>query len=614
VPSEFELLYRLQLTPEFGFAAARALVPYLERLGVSHLYLSPSFEARPGSTHGYDVTDPRRIREELGGEEEFRALAEAAPGIVLDIVPNHMATDELDPFWPDPRVFDIDRRTGVYRRFFDVGELAGVRVEDPLIFELTQGKAIELVREGLVDGLRIDHPDGLVDPRGYLERLRDQGVEHVWVEKILEPGERLRDWATEGTTGYEFLNDAMHLHVDPRAEEQLTRLYADFTGEQRDFHAIADEAKLEQARTTFEPEVERLRRLWPDAPELERSLAALRVYRTYVEPWSGRIEDEDRRQIEAAGFPAELARALLLEERGRDEFVTRFQQTTGAVHAKGVEDTAFYRYLRLVALNEVGGDPGRFGLGIDEFHRANLERRPRALLTTYTHDTKRSPDVRARLVALTWIPDEWERLVRGVGPGEIDPNDAYLALQTVVGAWPLTAERLDLYLEKALREGKRTSSWLEPDEQAERRVKDYAAALLRNAEVERFVERVRPLGEQIALGMLALKLTSPGVPDLYQGDELETLALVDPDNRRPVDWAKSARALDDPPPKLALILQAAALRSRLGAGYEPLDRGPDVVAFRRGEVEVAVPVRESADRPTMLVPSWQPARKQSSSP
>src|SRR4051794_33100683 len=200
---DFRALYRLQLTPDFGFAAARAVVPYLTSLGISHLYLSPSFEARPGSTHGYDVTDPRKIRDELGGEEEFRRLALAAPGIVLDIVPNHMATDPQDPFWPDPRVFDIDRRTGVYRRFFDVGELAGVRVEDPLIFELTQGKAIELVREGLVQGLRVDHIDGLVDPRGYLDATRERGVEHVWVEKILEPGEPLRDWATEGTTGYD---------------------------------------------------------------------------------------------------------------------------------------------------------------------------------------------------------------------------------------------------------------------------------------------------------------------------------------------------------------------------------------------------------------------------
>src|SRR6185312_3640977 len=188
--------------------------------------------------------DPRRIREELGGEEEFRRLCLAAPGIVLDVVPNHMATHGDDPFWPDPRVFDIEPRTGVYRRFFDVGELAGVRVEDPLIFELTQGKAIELVREGLVQGLRVDHVDGLVDPRGFLAAMRDRGVEHLWVEKILEPGERLRgDWATEGTTGYDFLNDVMHLFVDPAAEEPLTRLYEELTGETRAFAEIAAQAK-----------------------------------------------------------------------------------------------------------------------------------------------------------------------------------------------------------------------------------------------------------------------------------------------------------------------------------------------------------------------------------
>jgi (1->4)-alpha-D-glucan 1-alpha-D-glucosylmutase len=475
-----------------------------------------------------------------------------------------------------------------------------VRVEDPLIFELTQGKAIELVREGLVQGLRIDHPDGLVDPRGYLEGLRDRGVEHVWVEKILEPGERLRDWPVEGTTGYEFLNDVMHLFVDPRAEEPFTRLYRELTGEDRDFAQVAAEAKLEQARTTFEPEVDRLRRLWPDAPDLERSLAALHVYRTYVEPWSGRVEDEDRRRIAEAGFPPELAAALLLEARfdGRDEFVTRFQQTTGPVHAKGVEDTAFYRYLRLTALNEVGGDPGGFGLTVEEFHRANAERRAGAMLTTYTHDTKRSADVRARLIALTWIPDEWERLVRSVGTGDVEPNDAYLALQTVVGAWPLTEERIDRYLEKALREGKRTSNWLDPDEAAERKVQAYAHRLMADPDVARFVERVAPLGNRIALGMLALKLTAPGVPDVYQGDELEDLSLVDPDNRRPVDWVARRRALDDPPPKLRLILDALALP--LGEGYEPLDRGPDVVAFRRGEVTVEVPVREAAAGPIML--------------
>jgi (1->4)-alpha-D-glucan 1-alpha-D-glucosylmutase len=220
------------------------------------------------------------------------------------------------------------------------------------------------------------------------------------------------------------------------------------------------------------------------------------------------------------------------------------------------------------------------------------------MLTTYTHDTKRSADVRARLVALTWVPEEWERLVRTVGTGDVDPNDAYLALQTVVGAWPLTEERIDGYLEKALREGKRTSNWLDPDEAAERKVQAYAHRLMADPDVARFVERVTPLGERISLGMLALKLTSPGVPDVYQGDELEDLSLVDPDNRRPVDWVARRRALDDPPPKLRLVLDALALP--LGAGYEPLDRGPDVVAFRRGEVVVEVPVREAAARPIML--------------
>jgi (1->4)-alpha-D-glucan 1-alpha-D-glucosylmutase len=391
----------------------------------------------------------------------------------------------------------------------------------------------------------------------------------------------------------------MHLFVDQAAEEPLTRLYRELTGESREFDAIAAEAKLDQARTTFAPEAVRLYRLWPEVPELERSLAALHVYRTYVEPWSGRVEDEDRRRVAEAGFPPELAAALLLEAPGHDEFVTRFQQTTGAVHAKGVEDTAFYRYFRLLALNEVGGDPGRFGLSVDGFH-AEVAARPRhALLTTSTHDTKRSADVRARLVALTWVPEEWERLVRTVGPGEIDPNDAYQTLQTDVGAWPLTLERLEQYLEKALREVKRTSNWLEPDLAAEQAVKDYGRALLASREVERFVELVRPLGERISLGMLALKLTVPGVPDIYQGDELEDLSLVDPDNRRPVDWVARRRALADPPPKLALIREALALP--LGDDYEPLDRGPGRVAFRRGGTTVEVAVRSTADPPVMLV-------------
>jgi (1->4)-alpha-D-glucan 1-alpha-D-glucosylmutase len=207
VSKDWRAVYRLQLSPSFGFRDALGVVPYLGDLGVSHLYLSPSLQAVRGSTHGYDVVDPTRLNEELGGEDAFRELASAGLGVLLDVVPNHMATNaEQNRFWGDPelrrRFFDWDEGSGWYRRFFDVGDLGGVRVEDEQVFETTHGKVLELVRDGLVQGLRIDHPDGLADPRGYLERLRDEGVGHVWVEKILEPGERLRDWPVEGTTGY----------------------------------------------------------------------------------------------------------------------------------------------------------------------------------------------------------------------------------------------------------------------------------------------------------------------------------------------------------------------------------------------------------------------------
>jgi (1->4)-alpha-D-glucan 1-alpha-D-glucosylmutase len=597
----FRALYRLQLGPDLDFGGARRLVPYLRELGVSHLYLSPSLQARPGSTHGYDVIDPTRVSDDLGGEEELLALCREAPGVVLDIVPNHMAADERNPFWADQRqrtrVFDVDPETGWHRRFFTIDDLAGVRVEDPEVFDLTHRKVLELVRDGLLDGVRVDHIDGLADPREYLERLRDHGVGHVWVEKILEPGEELRPWPVEGTTGYEFLNDVLGIFVDPAAETPLTALYAEVAGERRPFAEVAAEAKLEQARADFRSEVERLRELL-DEPGLEEALASFHGYRTYVEPEHGRVDEADRAEVAHAGVAERLARVLLLEEPGHEEFVTRFQQTTGAVMAKGVEDTAFYRYGRLLALNEVGGDPGRFGLSVEEFHELQARRRPGSLLTTFTHDTKRSADVRARLAALTWIPDEWAQLVRAVGA---DGPDEYHVLQTVVGAWPLEPERLDAYVEKALREGKRTSSWLNPNERAERRVQKYGRELLESEEVERFVERVRPLGRAIARGQLLLKLTSPGVPDIYQGDELETLALVDPDNRRPVDWALRERLLESGgDAKQDLTRQALELRARrpeaFAGSYERVDLGPDVCAFTRGgEVLVAVPLRTGAE-------------------
>src|SRR3954447_14877466 len=266
---DFRATYRLMFSERFRFADARALVPYLAALGISHLYLPPSFQARAGSTHGYDVVDPGSISAERGGEEEFRALAaavrEAGLGIVLDIVPNHMAVDDANRYWTDPELrqkfFDIDPATGRHRRFFDVDHLAGVCQEDPEVFEETHRLALELVREGTVDGLRIDHPDGLADPAGYLARLRSEGVEHAWVEKILDPGERLRsDWAVDGTVGYEFLNDLAALFIDRSAESALDALWIEISGDGRSFGDYAYEAKLEQASGTFAQDVERLER------------------------------------------------------------------------------------------------------------------------------------------------------------------------------------------------------------------------------------------------------------------------------------------------------------------------------------------------------------------
>jgi (1->4)-alpha-D-glucan 1-alpha-D-glucosylmutase len=613
--TELRATYRLQLAGDFGFAAARELVPYLRDLGVSHLYLPPSFQARKGSMHGYDVVEPKEISRELGGEGEFRALVdavrEAGMGIVLDIVPNHMAVDDANRYWTDPELrrkfFDIDPVTGRHRRFFDVDHLAGVRQEDPEVFAETHELALRLVREGAVDGLRIDHPDGLADPAGYLQRLRDAGVAHVWVEKILDPGEKLRDWPVDGTVGYEFLNDVAALYVDPAGEAPLTDLWVEVSGDDRSFGEYAFEAKLEQARTTFQPEVERLLR---DAPErvagLERALASLPVYRTYVEPWSGRVEEADREAVAEAGLPSSLAEVLLLETAGWDAFVTRFQQTTPPVMAKGVEDTAFYRYVRLLALNDVGGDPGRFSVSVEDFHAANLERAerfPRNLLVTQTHDTKRSGDVRARIGALAGMPEAFASHVRGwlaacrslTSGGAPTPVEQMLIFQTLLGAWPISEDRLAAYLEKALREAKQSTNWVEPDEAHEAAVQAFARALLEHRDFlrtfEPFQREVAAAGDRAALGQLLLKLTVPGIPDVYQGDELLCLSLVDPDNRRPVDWEERRAALADPPPKLRLIQRALALRAQrpeaFAGAYEPLDAGEAACAFVRGGEVVA---------------------------
>jgi (1->4)-alpha-D-glucan 1-alpha-D-glucosylmutase len=622
--------YRLQLSPTFGFAQARALVPYLRELGVSHLYLSPSLQARRGSPHGYDIVDPTRLSDELGGEQEFRALAAAGLGVILDIVPNHMGTGDENRWWRDPQLrarwFDLDPIGGGFRRFFDIDDLAAIRQECDEVFGTTHAKVLELLRDGVIDGVRVDHPDGLADPAGYLRRLHDSGAERVWVEKILAPGEPLRDWPVKGTVGYEFLGDVGALFIDPAGEAPLTELLREFTGEERTFAEVAREARLEQVTTTFGRELARLERLAPALGRdvLAEGLAALPVYRTYVEAWSGRIADDDRRAIAAAAMAPALDRALLLESDVPDEFVTRFQQTSPAVVAKGVEDTAFYRYLRLLSLNEVGGDPARFGIDVQTFHAANEERQrrfPEGLLITQTHDTKRSGDARARIGALSGCTEEWrERVLRwrelnaslrsGRGP---DASEEYMLYQTLIGVWPIEIERLESYVEKALREAKRNSSWVAPDEGWEADVKRFARRLL---EHEPFLRDFRPFcravaheGQRAALGQLLLKLTVPGVPDVYQGDELWALSLVDPDNRRPVDWGLRRAALaelraGDPPQaatrKLHLIWRALDLRARrphaFTGAYRPLQTGPGTCAFtREEEVLVVVGVRGFAD-------------------
>src|SRR4051794_27633699 len=632
----FRATYRLQLGTDLDFARARELVPYFAELGASHIYLSPSFQARPGSTHGYDVIDPGKVSDDLGGEDRLRALAATARehgmGLILDIVPNHMAADDGNRFWADPQLrekfFDVDEVSGRWRRFFDIDELAGVKMEDPEVFAAVSGLALRLVEEGVVDGLRVDHPDGLTNPVEYLRRLRDGGAEHVWVEKILDPDEQLRaDWPVDGTVGYEFANDVAALFVDPAAEATLTELYVSLTGDDRPFGEIAAEAKLEQATTTFTPEVDRLRRLWPEVPELEASLASLPIYRTYVEPDVARVEAADREALAEAerhGLAPAIRRVLTLDDPSAPaEFGRRFQQTTPPVMARGVEDTAFYRYVRLLALNEVGGDPSRFGIAVGDFHAGNMERLPRNLLVSSTHDTKRSGDVRARLCALTAIPDEWAGAVRSwfevneplrdVKLGAPTPAEELLIYQTLVGAWPIDAERLEDYLEKALREAKMSSNWIEPDEAHEAAVKAFAVGLLDHGPFrygfDAVAARVAELGARVALAQTLLKLTVPGMPDVYQGDELWAYSLVDPDNRRPVDWAARREALaalrDGTPPtgetvKLHLVAAALDLRRRrpdafATNNYLPVPAGDDVVAFLRGaDVLVAVGIRDAA--------------------
>jgi (1->4)-alpha-D-glucan 1-alpha-D-glucosylmutase len=782
--------YRLQLGPALTFDDAAALVPYLDALGISDCYTSPFFETSSTRSHGYDVADHNRIRDELGGEPAFLRFAEAlrrqGQGLLVDIVPNHMGIAHAhNAWWRDvlqngessrfASVFDIDwhpvkrelagkvllpilgdqygtvlesgqlvleltaagalsiryyetalpvaarsygrllrhrieelqRQLGVddadllelksvttwfvtipprenpeagrlapgrpdietgerrlaellarspavaafvaenlrifngspgdsqsfdlldalimdqsyrlaywrvagheinYRRFFDINDLAAIRMEDPDVFAETHRLVVRLVREGVVTGLRIDHPDGLYAPSEYFRRLQEAcgGQTYIVAEKILAVGERLPDtWAVAGTTGYEFTNLLNGLFVDRLQARAMEDIYARLMGARPVFGETVYESKRLVMETSMASEIGMLAYRLNRISERHRSsrdftlqsltqalveiVACFPVYRTYLGE-SGEAASERDREFIARAIAAAQRRTPALatatydwlqdlltlrmppwatddDRRARTDWVMRFQQITGPVTAKGYEDTALYRYTRLVSLNEVGGDPGRFGTSRAEFHAAMAARAarcPHGLSATATHDTKRGEDVRARINVLSEIPREWRRRVsrwqrlnrrhRTVVDGVPvpQPNEESLMYQTLVGAWPIDAERFTAYVLKAAHEAKVRTSWVNPSSRYDGALAGFADAILDPRRSREFLRDFRAFQAEIAhfgafnsLAQTVIKITAPGVPDFYQGTELWDGALVDPDNRRPVDFALRRRLLDE---------------------------------------------------------------------
>ena len=708
--------YRVQLTPQFGFDDAAAILPYLAELGVTHLYCSPWLQAAPGSQHGYDVVDHSRVNRELGGPDAHARLIEAAAandvGIILDIVPNHMAVSEPESqnaqWWsllrdgrdgPHGHWFDVDwdacdGRVLVpilgaplaeaqselktdsdviryydhevpaepahyrladwhmasenlnYRRFFDVTTLAGIRVEDNDVFDTSHALIVQQVSSGAVQGLRIDHPDGLADPEGYLARLADQ-TGNAWtvVEKILEPGEELpTTWKCAGTTGYDALNVVLETFVDSAAEATLTDLYVELTGETADYDVVVESCKRQIVTSVLSAEVNRLttaiEAVIPEAQDITTRgirealielLVAFDVYRAYVTPGTAPDETAAARLDTAAAKARsaaphrfrEIALVSELIRSGPADIVTRFQQTCGPVMAKGVEDTAFYRYHRLNALNEVGGDPGHFGSDVEEFHawcERMQHRWPTTMTALSTHDTKRSEDVRARLITLSLDPEGWTATARTamarlaeLGP-RVDANARYLLLQTLVGVWPAATDRITAYLEKATREAKRETNWTAPDEDYDEAVATLVAAAVADdtvaSAVEDWLSEHADLAARTSRAMKLAQLTMPGVADCYQGTETEDLSLVDPDNRRPVDYPRLLETLrDGSDPKQRVVAAALRLRKErpewfgAEATYQALGAGEGALAFMRSnEAITVVPVRNGVGTSTVTLP------------
>ena len=832
---------RLQFHKGFTLGDAERLVPYFDRLGVSHIYASPLLKARPGSTHGYDIVDHNRVNDELGGEDALVSLVARlrghGMGLILDIVPNHMGVGGADNAWwldvlewgrasPYAEYFDIDwdppdatlrgrllmpflgkpygqcladgdlvlrfddadgrlfvayaehrfpvnprdyaavlltesgpleeparmfaelgaegraaaRTRAVeargellqpvharavaeavaayhprteagrerlhrllerqayrlswwraatdeinWRRFFDVNSLAGVRVELPGVFEDTHRTVFRLYEQGLIDGVRIDHVDGLAYPREYCRKLRrrlDALTEHrppdlrerpvLWVEKILFAHEHLAtDWMTDGTTGYDFMNDAGAILHDPAGEEPMTALWTGLTGRPAAFEDEAMAARRQILRENLSSELfsvaqsfQRVARrslvtrdytLTGIRTALVELLVHFRTYRIYAGPAGISAPDTKVLDWALAGArrTVRVADQAVLELLGqwvagtglrgaavgtqRQEWLramVKFQQLSAPTAAKSVEDTAFYRYGRLLSRNEVGSEPSQWSITPAALHAANKDRQkrfPRALLATATHDHKRGEDTRARLAVLSEIPEEWEaathRWMRLNAPHHRDLDgpapdaaDELMIYETVVSAWPLDLRpddaggldayrtRLSGWLEKSLREAKRRTGWTAPDMEYEDAARGLLAACLDpsravGAEMAAFAARIAVPGAVNGLSQALLRLTCPGVPDLYQGTEFWDLSLVDPDNRRPVDFAAREAALaagvdgdtllrrwQDGHIKQRVVHGALAFRTRAprlfeGGSYVPLivegPRSDHVFAFAR---------------------------------
>lgn len=761
--------YRFQFNETFPLSRARDLVPYLRELGISHVYASPLFKARPHSSHGYDTCDFNQLNPELGTEADLKELVETLKanqmGLVLDIVPNHMGIGGPENHWwwdvlahgpespyakyfdidwssPDPRlrgkvlapvlgdryhhvlarheikieaghglapllrygdnVFPINepslktvksdpeelnenpaalnalierqfyrlawfgRGDGEvnYRRFFNIASLPGLCMEDEQVFNQAFGLAKQWLQRGWLDGLRVDHPDGLRDPEQFLRRLKGIAP-RAWitVEKILEDGETLpSSWPVAGTTGYDFLNCVGGLFIDPQGERPLTDLYFLAGGSPTGYETVAREKKRLVLRQLLGAEVDRLTNLllriaangwrYCDFTRAELSgalievISCFSVYRTYVRASNWPVNETDARRVQSAVEEARRGRAelppeifeflsnlLLLGQQGvvEEEFVARFQQVSASAMAKGVEDTTFYCYNRFIGLNEVGGNPGRFGTSIDDFHqfcRRQQMHWSNTMLGTSTHDTKRSEDVRARLALLSEIPQEWRNAVgRWAAMNKVyrkqnwpDHNAEYHYYQTLVGAWPLSVPRVQAYMEKASREAKEYTKWTEPNEAYDSALRDFVKLTLADArfvaDLENFVKPLVKFGWINSLSQTLLKLTAPGVPDIYQGTEMWDLSLVDPDNRRPVDFNLRKKMIDKAAalsaeaswaewesglPKLWLIRRVLGLRARRpelfapSAKYEALyaegAKSAHVVAFKRGEKLIALAPR-----------------------